>query len=161
MTNDREEGNSEGRNDSGEGPRDQIVSSIETFVHLVELTAASVFAILFAIGVVDLIIQIGQAVLAGRITSPYVVIGIIDTGLLLLIIVEVYKTVIAYVQESETRRIVRLILYTGLIAMVRKIIIFRIHDYSTVDDALFAAVSYTILLTGLGVVLLIEQHTTR
>jgi hypothetical protein len=48
------------------------------------------------------------------------VIGFIDTGLLLLTIVEVYQTVVAYTRENDTRRIVRLVIYTGVIAMVRK-----------------------------------------
>lgn len=63
----------------------------EQFVTYVELVAAAVFALLFAIGVGDLVLQIGDAVLAGSITDPLVVIGFIDTGLLLLIIVEVYR----------------------------------------------------------------------
>lgn len=161
MTSDTEEGLTEMEEGSEEGFKRTLVSFIEEFVHVVELSAAGVFAGLFAIGVVDLVIQIVQATTAGRITSPDVVIGIIDTGLLLLIIVEVYKTVIAYTRESKTRHIVRLIIYTGLVAMVRKVIIFRIHDYSTTQETLFAAVSYTIILLGLGIVLLVEQRTIR
>jgi uncharacterized membrane protein (DUF373 family) len=127
------------------------------FVHATELVAAAVFALLFAIGVADLMLQIVEAVRAGRITDPLVVIGFIDTGLLLLIIVEVYETVIAYTEESETRRIVRLVIYTGVIAMVRKTIIFRTGEYATTQDALFAAISYTILILGLVGLLLVER----
>ncbi|GAB6860517.1 phosphate-starvation-inducible PsiE family protein [Haloplanus litoreus] len=135
----------------------QISAMTDRFVHGVELVAAAVFALLFAIGVVDLMIQIWQATLAGRITDPLVVIGFIDTGLLLLIIVEVYETVIAYTEESETRRIVRLVIYTGVIAMVRKTIIFRTGEYATAQDALFAAVGYTVLIFGLVGLLLVER----
>jgi uncharacterized membrane protein (DUF373 family) len=127
------------------------------FVHATELLAAAVFALLFAIGVVDLMLQIVGSVRGGRITDPRVVIGFIDTGLLLLIIVEVYETVIAYTEESETRRIVRLVIYTGVIAMVRKTIIFRTGEYATAQDALFAAVSYAILILGLVGLLLVER----
>jgi uncharacterized membrane protein (DUF373 family) len=127
------------------------------FIHAVELVAAAVFALLFAIGVVDLMIQIVDAAQRGRITDPLVVIGFIDTGLLLLIIVEVYETVIAYTEESETRRIVRLVIYTGVIALVRKAIIFRTGEYATAQDALFAAVAYTVLMLGLVALLLVER----
>jgi uncharacterized membrane protein (DUF373 family) len=126
------------------------------FVHGVELAAASVFALLFAIGVVDLAIQIVGAIRSGEITDPLVVIGFIDTGLLLLIIVEVYQTVIAYTQENDTRRIVRLVIYTGVIAMVRKAIIFRTGEYATPTDALFAAVAYTVIIAGLVALLYVE-----
>jgi len=96
--------------------------------------------------------------MAGRIPDPLVVIGFIDTGLLLLIIVEVYETVIAYTEESDTRRIVRLVIYTGVIAMVRKAIIFRVGEYATAQDALFAAVAYTVLILGLVALLTVERR---
>lgn len=116
-----------------------------------------IFALLFAIGVMDLALRIGEAILSGRITDPRAVIRIIDTGLLLLIIVEVYQTVIAYVRRTETRGIVRLIIYTGIIAMVRKMIIFRTDDFATTQTALFAASAYTLILLGLGGLLLVER----
>jgi len=139
------------------GSSGRMANVTNRFIHAVELVAAAVFALLFAIGVIDLMLQIWQATLAGRITDPLVVIGFIDTGLLLLIIVEVYETVIAYTEESETRRIVRLVIYTGVIAMVRKTIIFRTGEYATTQDALFAAVAYTVLILGLVGLLLVER----
>jgi uncharacterized membrane protein (DUF373 family) len=135
----------------------RVAEATNRFVHATELAAAAVFALLFAVGVVDLMLQIVDAVRAGRITDPLVVIGFIDTGLLLLIIVEVYETVIAYTEESETRRIVRLVIYTGVIAMVRKTIIFRTGEYASPEAALFAAIGYTILIFGLVGLLLVER----
>lgn len=127
------------------------------FVHGVELAAATVFALLFAVGVVDLILQIFESVRSGGITDPLVVISFIDTGLLLLIIVEVYQTVLAYVEQNDTRRIVRLVIYTGVIAMVRKAIIFRTGEYATLEDALLAAGSYAIIILALVALLFAER----
>ncbi len=127
------------------------------FVHGVELAAATVFALLFAVGVVDLILQIFESVRSGRITDPLVVISFIDTGLLLLIIVEVYQTVLAYVEQNDTRIIVRLVIYTGVIAMVRKAIIFRTGEYATLEDALLAAGSYAVIILALVALLFAER----
>lgn len=135
----------------------KTVKYIDKFVHGTELSAAAIFALLFAVGVFDLALEIVEKTLSGEITSPDVVIGIIDTGLLLLIIVEVYQTVIEYARRTETRRIVRLIIYTGIIAMVRKVIIFRTGDYETIQHALFASVSYTLIIIGLGALLWTER----
>jgi uncharacterized membrane protein (DUF373 family) len=135
----------------------KTVKYIDKFVHGTELSAAAIFALLFAVGVFDLALEIVEKTLSGEITNPDVVIGIIDTGLLLLIIVEVYQTVIEYARRTETRRIVRLIIYTGIIAMVRKIIIFRTGDYETIQHALFASVSYTLIIIGLGALLWTER----
>ena len=152
---------------SGEGSRlarkesarsERVASVINQFLHVVELAAAALFALLFAIGVADLTLQIAIATLRGEITDPLVVIGFIDVGLLLLIIVEVYQTVIAYTRESETRRIVQLVIYTGVIAMVRKAIIFRTGEYATTQEALFAAVAYTVIILGLVGLLVAERQ---
>lgn len=137
---------------------ESLVGDLDQLIRVIELVAAFVFVILFAIGVMDLSIQIVQATVDGSITDPLVVVGFIDTGLLLLIIVEVYQTVIAYTKEYETKKIVRLVLYTGVIAMVRKAIIFRTGEYATTTDALYAAIAYTVLLAGLGFVLFVERR---
>lgn len=128
---------------------DSLLDRTETFVYHIEIIAAAVFAGLFAIGVVDLVLAIGGSARTGEITDPHVVIGFIDTGLLLLIIIEVYQTVVAYIEESRTRQIVRLVIYTGVIAMVRKIITFRTEEYASAEAALFAAAAYTIIVFAL------------
>jgi len=134
---------------------------MDRFVNLVELAAAALFALLFGVGVVDLSIIIVEATLAGNITDPQVVIGLIDVGLLLLIIVEVYQTVVAYIRESDTRRIVRLVIYTGVIAVVRKVIIYRTSEYQSVEQALLVAVSYAVLTLGLVALLYVERRTSE
>ncbi|XGI83818.1 phosphate-starvation-inducible PsiE family protein [Halorutilales archaeon Cl-col2-1] len=137
-----------------------IASSTKKVVHYVEVAAGVIFALLFAVGVFDLSLQILEATVDGRITQPSVVMGFIDTGLLLLIIAEIYQTVIAYIEESDTRVIVRLIIYTGVIAMVRKMIIFRTSEYASTQDALLAAVAYSIILAALGFLLVIQNRET-
>jgi uncharacterized membrane protein (DUF373 family) len=140
---------------------DDAATAMDSFVNLVELAAAGLFALLFAVGVVDLALIIGRATLEGNITDPRVVIGFIDVGLLLLIIVEVYQTVVAYIRENDTRRIVRLVIYTGVIALVRKAIIYRTEEYASLQDALFVAVSYTILTLGLVALLYVDRRTSE
>ncbi|MFB6108013.1 MAG: phosphate-starvation-inducible PsiE family protein [Haloplanus sp.] len=145
------------------GPVDlsKFVAYTEYLIHLVEAVAALVLVVLFAIGVFDLGVQILDVALAGRITDPLVVVGFIDTILLLFIIVEVYQTVVAYTRESHRRRIVRLVLYTGVIAMVRKAIIFRTETYASKTDALLAATAYAVLLLAIGVLLYVERTTAE
>ena len=132
---------------------------LDRFISVVELAAAALFAVLFAVGVFDLGLTILEATRSGQITDPIVVVGFIDVGLLLLIIVEVYQTVVAYIREDDTRRIVRLVIYTGVIALVRKAIIFRVDEYATVTEALLAAGAYTGLILGLVALLYVDRQT--
>ncbi|MFB6217979.1 MAG: phosphate-starvation-inducible PsiE family protein [Halobacteriaceae archaeon] len=142
-----------------------VVEFSERLMRVVEVVAAYVLVFLFAVGVFDLGLRIGDAVVAAfrpdtgsDITDPEVVVGFIDTALLLFIIVEIYQTVVAYTRASGTQQIVRLVIYAGIIAMVRKAIIFRTDTYPTVVDALTAAASYTAILLGLGVVLFVTYR---
>lgn len=139
---------------------DDVEAVLNKFVNVVEMAAAVLFALLFAIGVFDLGLGIVRETQNGNITDPNVVIGFIDIGLLLLIIVEVYQTVVAYISENDTRRIVRLVIYTGVIALVRKVIIYRTSEYGTVEEALFVAVSYAVLTLGLVALLYVDRRTT-
>ncbi|MFB6232852.1 MAG: phosphate-starvation-inducible PsiE family protein [Haloarculaceae archaeon] len=138
---------------------ERILAATEALLRYIEVAAALVLVVLFGIGVFDLGLQIFESAIAGNITDPLVVVGFIDTALLLFIIVEVYQTVVAYTQESETRRIVRLVIYTGVIAMVRKAIIFRTGEYADEVAALMAAGSYTLIILGLAALLLVERRT--
>ncbi|MEF8800998.1 MAG: phosphate-starvation-inducible PsiE family protein [Halolamina sp.] len=162
MSGDNNSRHPENPSDSGEGGPSRSLAErysliMGRFVHGIELAAATVFAVLFAIGVVDLMLQILGSARSGSITDPLVVISFIDTGLLLLIIVEVYQTVLAYVEENDTRQIVQLVIYTGVIAMVRKVIIFRTGEYATLEDALFAAGAYAIIMFALVALLFAER----
>jgi len=150
---------SEGQVSPADPLPERLVAVSESLIRYVEVVAALVLVVLFAIGVFDLALQIVTSALSGDITDPLVVVGFIDTALLLFIIVEVYQTVVAYTQESETRRIVKLVIYTGVIAMVRKAIIFRTGEYSSERAALLAATAYTIIILGLAVLLLVERRT--
>lgn len=138
----------------------EVVDRMDNVVNVVEVAAGGLFALLFGIGVFDLGLQIAEATLGGTITDPNTVIGFIDVGLLLLIIVEVYQTVVAYIRENDTRRIVRLVIYTGVIALVRKVIIFRSGEYNTAGDALTVAAAYGVLTLGLVALLYVDRRTS-
>jgi uncharacterized membrane protein (DUF373 family) len=136
---------------------DDAVEFSERIIRAIEVVAAYVLVGLFAVGVFDLGLQISEQALTGRIFLPEVVVGFIDTALLLFIIVEVYQTVVAYTRVDSTRRIVRLVVYTGIIAIVRKVIIFRTELFDDKAQALLTAGSYTIILVALAVLLVVER----
>ena len=141
------------------GPQvERLVDASERVMQTVELVAALVLVVLFAIGVFDLGLQILGEIQSGDISDPLVVIGFIDTALLLFIIVEVYNTVIAYARSDETARILRLVIFTGVIALVRKAIVFRTGEYDTATDALLIAGSYGLLTLVLAVLLFVSYQ---
>lgn len=133
-----------------------LVRPSETGMQLIEVVTAYVLVALFAVGVFDLGLRIAELTLSGAITRTAAVIGLIDTVLLLFIIVEVYQTVVAYSREKS---VVRIVIVTGVIAVTRKIIIFRPSEYDTAASVVLNAASYALLLAVLVVALFVVRRT--
>jgi len=140
---------------------DEVVHLSERLMSTAETVTAYLLVVLFSVGVVDLAVRIVTVTVAGGISDPRVVVGLVDTTLLLFIIVEIYQTVVAYAQEREASRVVRLVIYAGVIAIVRKVIVFRTSEYANLPDALTAALSYTVILVGLALILVVNYRFNR
>jgi uncharacterized membrane protein (DUF373 family) len=134
---------------------DHFIDVSETFVRVIEVVVAYLLVVLFAIGVVDIIYQIILRIVSGRITNPAAIIALLDKVLLLFIIVELHQTVVAYSRGSDQTDVVTTALYAGVIAMIRKIILFRTGEYQDGGNALIAAGSYLLILAGLALLLFV------
>ena len=111
-----------------------------------ELGAAYFLVALFAIGVFDLGLSLFDLLSSGRFIDPDAVIDLIDTVLILLIIVEVFRTVIAFSRDEPVARIV---ITAALIAVARKVISFRPGEFASVEEAFLSAVTFSVLLAVL------------
>lgn len=129
------------------------IKTNQKVLQIIEYFASIVLIVLFAIGLFDLVLEIYQLAANGAITDPSAVIGLIDTVLLLFIIVELHETVIAYAEEEGLERVVTIVLYTAIIAVARKFIIFRTGDYATSEGAILASLSYVFIGISLAVLL--------
>lgn len=127
---------------------DDILKSVavrsELFMEVLEILTALLMVVLFAVGVFDLGLRLFELGVNGTYTDPNEVVKLIDTALLLLIIVEIYRTIVAYIEDLK---ILPLVINVAIIAMARKVIIFRTGKFPTYSDALTAAAAYGLLLT--------------
>lgn len=112
---------------------------------LVLVTAYFVLA-LFLIGVFDLLIGLYDLFKSGQFTEPLAVVELLDTVLLLLIIVEVHRTLLAYVRNDP---LVRIVVGAAIIAVAREIISFRITEFDSPQEALVGAGAFGVLLAVL------------
>ena len=118
----------------------------ERIMRWLELGAAYFLVALFAIGVFDLGLSLYILLVSGRFTDPNAVIDLIDTVLLLLIIVEVFQTVVAF---SRNEPVIRIVINAALIAIARKVISYRPDEYASIEEAFVAAGSFALLLAVL------------
>ena len=98
---------------------------------------------LFVIGLFDMLLSLYDLFVTGRFTDPVAVVELLDTVLLLLIIVEVHRTLIAYAREEP---VLRIVVSAAIIAVSREIISFRAADYDMGDQALFVALAFAVLI---------------
>lgn len=140
---------------------DKIPSGIditEWFMKKIQLVAAFIVVILFAIGVVDLSIAIVESYNTGNLTEVSEVVSFIDFVLLLFILVEAYRTIVAYIRSKDARYILALVIYAGVIAVIRKVIVFRPSEFAGYIESMYVAIGYSILLLSLGLMLYILNN---
>ncbi len=135
---------------------DDHVRITERLIQSVEIVAAYVLVLLFAVGVFDLGLTIFELVRTGAITRTSEVIALIDTVLLLFIIVEIYQTVVAYTREES---VVRIVIITGIIAVTRRVISFHPDDHAAAE-ALLTSAGFAVLLAVLVGALHIVRRTS-
>mgnify|MGYP002761849083 CR=1 FL=1 len=124
----------------------------------IESVAALIVVALFGIGVIDLGLLIFERFQSGEIREVSTVIELIEFLLLLFIIVEVYRTIAAYAQDRQPKYVLTLVLYTGVIAVVRRILVFKPEDFASSTDVLFNSMGFAILLLSLGVMIFIVDQ---
>ncbi|UIP00701.1 phosphate-starvation-inducible PsiE family protein [Halobaculum sp. CBA1158] len=125
---------------------DDAVEPSEQGMKLLEVGTAYFLLVLFAIGFLDLLLVLAELLASGEFTDPNQVIDIIDTVLVLLIIVEIHQTVVAF---SRDEPVVRIVIAAALIAITRKVISYRPGEYANIEAAFVAAAAFSLLLAVL------------
>lgn len=115
-----------------------------------QLSIAVVLAVVLVVGVVNLAATLWQAIGAFDVYGYKSAIELIDTTvdivLYLFIVIELWRTIIAYIGSES---VVRAVIHAGLIAIVRQIITFKPGQMGSTEGALMTATAYLILLVGL------------
>ena len=127
--------------------RSGVARRFDVVVEVLQSALAALLVALLALGVFDIAFIIAQPFLEGNVTQPGQIIAVItssvDTILYLLIVVELYHTIIAYVEDRD---VIRAVIHAGLIAVARNIITLKSSDFQSMDALMRAAGSYAILL---------------
>ena len=119
----------------------------EELMHWLVLGTAYVLIALFLLGVVDVAAGLYELVADRKFTDPREIVNLLDTVLLLLIIVEVHRTLLAYVRDEP---VVRIVVGAGIVAVAREIISFQVDAFESSEQALIAAGAFAILLAVLA-----------
>ena len=136
---------------------------LDNFVTGLQIGIALFLVVVLVVGVVNLLATFVRALLGVELLGYKNAIGLISTTidiiLYLFIIIELYRTIIAYVSAES---VVKAVVHAGIIAVIRQIIIFKPDDYATTEDAILTAGIHVVLLLTLFVgFFLIHQQDAR
>ncbi len=127
----------------------RVTNWLEGTVTFFQTVIAASLVVLLGLGVLNLGITIVASLTTFGAADPSGIISLIrsaiDIVLYLFVVVELYKTIVAYV---EAKSVVVAVIHAGLIAVVRQIIIFKPDDYSPTEAITLAGV-YVLLLVAL------------
>lgn len=132
------------------GPFPTITDGLETSVSLLQMSVALVLVVVLLVGVVNLVATFVQAAIAVELLGYKNAVGLISTTidivLYLFIVIELFRTIIAYVSAES---VVQAVVHAGMIAVIRQIIIFKPGEFDSTTGAIMTAGVFFILLLGL------------
>ncbi|WP_436927151.1 phosphate-starvation-inducible PsiE family protein [Halosimplex amylolyticum] len=128
----------------------RFTESLSETVVAIQAVIALVLVVVLVVGVINLLATLVRAAQAFEILGYKNAVGLINTTidivLYLFIVIELFRTIVAYV---EAKNVVKAVIHAGLIAVVRQIIIFKPSDVESSEDAIMLAGVYLLLLVGL------------
>jgi uncharacterized membrane protein (DUF373 family) len=129
---------------------DTVTRLLDRSVNLLQTAIALFLVVVLLLGVLNLVATFVKAALAVELLGYNSAISLISTTidivLYIFIVIELYRTIIAYV---EARNVVMAVIHAGLIAVVRQIITFKPGEADDPETALLTAGIYFVLLVGL------------
>ncbi|MFB6204667.1 MAG: phosphate-starvation-inducible PsiE family protein [Candidatus Nanohaloarchaea archaeon] len=136
--------------EKNEGDPSRLETSLalkaDRLMDILQLFVVYLLVVLFGIGVYDLGVKLFSFVVTGKIVNPANVVAILDTALLLFLVVEVFRTSVAHLED---KKVLPLVIDVAIIGVVRSLITFRVGEYSQPVDALLASSSYALTLVVL------------
>jgi len=115
---------------------------LDRVVIYIEGAVALLLVLLAALGVVDVVIKMFEVTRADGFMTPEGITRTIDTVLIVFIVIELIRIAVAYMNH---RNVVGTVLEAGLVAVVRKLVIFE-----SGDRVLEKAAAYAVLIVAVG-----------
>lgn len=156
--NDEEKTYPEERDFAAEGLPRRLAYKAEWIMDYLQLIVSFLLLGLFAVAVYDLGLEMLHFFVTGKIFDPVNVIALLETALLLFLVVEVFRTAVAHLEDLK---VLPLVIDVAIIGVVRNIITYRIGAFETLNNALVAAISYAAVLLALIVAFFVIHRQER
>jgi uncharacterized membrane protein (DUF373 family) len=122
---------------------DKILGWLDRLVLVIEGAVAALLVVVAAIGVIDVVLAMARLWSAEGLLSPEAINKVLDAVLVVFIVVELFRIAVAYMQHKN---VVGTVLEAGLVAVVRKLVVFEGGS-----DPLPKALTLAVLVLSVGI----------
>lgn len=102
--------------------RCDVTKFLKTAVHWIEYAVAALLVAIAVLGAIDLVVEIIEGVRGVGYLPPDRILRVLDSVLVVFVVVELFAIAVAYI---ERRNIIGTVMEAGLIAVVRKLVVFE------------------------------------
>lgn len=131
------------------------IDNLNRVVVYIEGVVTGLLVVLACLGVVDIVIKMLEVSRIEGFMTPEGIARTIDTVLVVFVIIELIRIAIAYMTH---KRVIDTVLEAGLVAVVRKLVIFETGEHALQDAMAFAAL---VLALGVTWYLLNRAHPSH
>ncbi len=124
----------------------KVTSYMHVAVEWVERVIASLLVLVAALGAIDLVVELLAAVGRQGYLEPSSILRLLDSVLIVFVVVELFHIAVAY---SERRNVIATVMEAGLVAVVRKLVIFETSVGA--EYVLMKAIALAVLIVAIGV----------
>jgi uncharacterized membrane protein (DUF373 family) len=121
----------------------KYMNLLNRVVLYIEAAVTILLVVLAALGVVDIVLKMLEVTRADGFMTPEGITRTIDTVLVVFIVIELIRIAVSYMQHKN---VIGTVLEAGLVAVVRKLVIFE-----SGDGMLEKAIALAILILAVGV----------
>lgn len=115
-------------------------------VDVLERGIAILLVVMAALGIVDLVVEMYDAVTDTGFLTPEAIVNVLDSVLIVFIVLELFSIALAYL---ERRNIIGTVMEAGLVAVVRKLVIFETN--AAPEYVLMKGAALSLLIISVGV----------
>lgn len=128
--------------------KDKTSQTLYQIITFLEFIIAVLLVIFIILGTSYLVVLLINQLKAHFFLTPKELHRLLDVTLTLFIIIELFRTVLAYI---ASKKILRIVFEAAFVAVARKIVLFDVKDYATTTQALMAALAIGFVLISLAI----------
>lgn len=138
--------------------KEKISQFLYQVITYLEIAIATLLVVFVTLGTGYLLALLIKLFKTHLLLTPKEIHGLLDVTLTLFIVIELFRTVLAYIAGHK---VLKIVFEAAFVALARKIVLFDLKDYTTLTSSLMAALAIGFLLISLALAYLTMSRSQK